>query len=136
MGDISPIGDVDTWVRSGAAVGDLIFAYVDTGRSTLLKDSFLSVLENDGTLIESDNDDGPSSGSVVAGAIVPTAGQVFFEVREDGNNGEITPYELFQVIADPADTAAEAEPNDSPLQATPVTATVMTGDIAAIGPPD
>jgi len=134
VGGISPTGDVDNWVRSGANAGDLVFAYVDTGRSSSGFDSLLSVLENDGvTLIESDDANGPGSSSVVAGAIVPTAGQVFFEVREDGDHNTITPYELFQVIADPADTAAEAEPNDSPVTATPVTATVMTGDVAVTG---
>ena len=131
-GEINPIGDIDYWARSGAAAGDLVFAYVDTGRSSTSADSLLGVFASDGvTLIEADDADGPGSGSVVAGAIVPTAGQVFFEIREDGDNNTITPYELFQVIADPADTAAEVEPNDSPATATPVTATVMTGDVAA-----
>ena len=130
-GEISVLGDSDFWRAGGAVPGDLIFAYVDTQNSTNGFDSRLLVLANDGTtLIERDDSDGPGFGSVVAGAIVPQAGTVFYEVFEDGDNDTITPYQLYQAVIDPADTASEVEGNDSAATANLITARIMSGNVS------
>ena len=135
-GNVSPAGDVDFWASGGAAVGELVFAQIDTGESTTGADSTLNVLANDGTtVIEFDDDDGGPLESVVAGAPVPQAGSVYYEVREYGNNGEVTPYHLTAVVVDPSAAVAETEPNDTAGTATAVSAAMMTGELTA-GAPD
>ncbi|MBN2562635.1 MAG: pre-peptidase C-terminal domain-containing protein, partial [Phycisphaerae bacterium] len=128
---ITPVGDYDFWVVSNLAVGDLVFVYVDTQSSTTMWNSWLCVVDNDGTtLIESDLSDGPDSGSVVAGAVVATAGDVYYRVNESGDDQTITPYEIYQAVLNPTDTAAEAEPNDAVgTNATPISAGVMTAEV-------
>jgi hypothetical protein len=134
-GGITPAADVDFWSGAGAAIGNLVFAHVDTGESSGGTDSTLNVLANDGaTVIEFDDDDGGPLESVVAGAPVPQAGNVFFEVHEYGDNGTITPYHLTVVVVDPAAAVAETEPNDTAATATPVTAAMMTAQLAAAAP--
>ncbi len=129
-GDISPAGDVDFWSVAGAAVGDLVFAQTDTGESTTTPDTTLTVRAADGsTLIEFDDDDGGPLESAVAGAPVPQAGAVFFEIHEFGDNALITPYHLTAVVVDPASAVAESEPNDDAPSATPVTAPMMTAAV-------
>jgi hypothetical protein len=115
-GDINPVADVDLWWARNAAVGDLVFAYVDTQPSSTTTDSVLTVLANDGTtVIETDPvNSGPGNGSVVAGAIVPQAGVVFYRINEYGDDAQITPYDLFQAVVKPADTAAEWGPTTRP----------------------
>ncbi len=67
LGAIGSVGDVDVWKRTGVSLFDLIFAYVDTTGSTD-RDSFLDVLLNDGTtVLESDNNSGPSTSSASRG---------------------------------------------------------------------
>jgi uncharacterized repeat protein (TIGR01451 family) len=125
LGDISPIGDNDWWVMGGASVGDLIFAYIDTtGATSIMKDSTLNVSANDGiTLIEYDDDDGPDRSSVVAGANVTQAGDVYFMVGDFANNDELTPYWIYAAVLDPAtDSMTEVEPNNTAGNATPITA--------------
>ena len=132
-GSITPAGDVDWWMMGGAAVSDLVFAFVDTSPSSLSTDSQLNVYANDTTtLIEFDDDDGPGLSSVVAGAVVPQAGNVYYRINEYNDDGEITPYLMFVTQLDPAtDSAAETEPNDSAATATPITAVMMTGQIVS-----
>src|SRR6185295_18689591 len=96
-------------------------------------DSFLTVLANDGTtVIETDDDDGPGlqAGSVVAGAVIPQFGNVFFQVNEFSDDDDIVPYRLYTQIVRSGDSAAEVEANDTPATATPVSATMMTGHVA------
>ena len=137
-GGISPAGDTDWWMMGGASVDDLAFAYVDTSSSSTGADSQLNVYANDTTtLIEFDDDDGPSLSSVAAGAVVPQAGNVYFRINEFGDNGEITPYLLLVIMLDPStDSAAETESNDSAATATPISAVMMTGAIVSTTAPD
>ena len=105
------------------AVNDLVFALV-TGA-----DPTLDVFANDGTtVIASDDDDGPGTSAAIAGAVVPQGGTVYFDVDGFGD-GAVGSYELFQVIADPGDAAAESEPNGTFGTADPVTATIMNGTV-------
>lgn len=130
-GDLSPAGDVDFWSSAGAAVGDLVFVQTDTGESTTGADTTLNVLADDGTtVIEFDDDDGGPLESAVAGAPVPQAGSVYFEVHEFGDNFEVTPYHITVVVVDPATAVAETEPNDTAATATPITGAMMTGELA------
>ncbi|MFH1419829.1 MAG: PPC domain-containing protein, partial [Planctomycetota bacterium] len=133
VGMINPVGDRDYWIESGAQPGDLIFAYVDTQRSSTGHDSFLRICRDGCSIgIEDDDSDGRNFGSVVAGAIAPAAGDTFYLISKDGDNQTIIPYEFFHAIVDSADTAAEIEGNDTAATATPITASVMTGDV--VGP--
>lgn len=131
---ITPVGDVDFWRAERAGVGDLVFAYVDTHGSSSSFDSELTVLANDGaTVIEYDDDDGPPavllSGSVVAGAPVPQAGDVFYAVRQTGSTAQITPLELYQAVLPAGNTAAELETNNTVANANLVSAAIMTGTL-------
>jgi hypothetical protein len=135
-GDISPIGDVDWWVMGGASVDDLIFIYIDSTVSTSLStDSVLNVYANDGTTqIEYDDDDGPGSSSVVAGALVPQAGDVYFRVHEFGNDNTIYPYDIYAAVLDPvADSMSEVEPNDTWSTATLVSSFKIVNGNMPIG---
>lgn len=127
-GNISPTGDDDWWVMGGASVGDLIFVYIDTSGSSSSLDSVLDVYANDqATSIELDDDDGPPPGiftsSVVAGAIVPQAGNVYFWVYEWIGDELITPYGIYAAVLDPVtDSMNEVEPNNTWQTATPISA--------------
>ncbi len=128
---ISPAGEIDFWRTPGAAAGELIFAYVDTSSSNLSTDSVLDVLANDGTtVIESDNDDGPGLSSVIAGAIVPQDGDIFFRITESGNN-ETMGYRLFQAVLDPADSVSELEPNNTPATANFISKPIVQGNVSS-----
>lgn len=142
-GDISGVGDIDYWVMDGASVGDLIFAYVDTSGSSSSLDSELNVFANDQTTgIEYDDDDGPPSGvwasSVVAGAIVPQAGNVYFGLNEWANDQLITPYGIYAAVLDPVtDSKNEVEPNNAWGTATPITPLkIVNGDMTVGGAAD
>jgi len=121
--------DVDYWRAVPANSGDLVFAYVNTQDSTMSDDSFLELLANDGTFIESNDSDGVGDGSVVAGATVPQSGSVLFRITEDGSDAFITQYEIFHAIVDRDDTAAEVENNNNANSANGIPAIIMTGDI-------
>jgi hypothetical protein len=130
VGEITPAGDADWWAVENANPGDLVFAYVDTQSSTTSRDSTLRVFASDGTtLIETDADDGPDLSSAVAGAVVPQAGRVHFEVTGP-SSGTISQYELYQAVVSPTDSAAESETNDSTADADPILSTIMSGSVA------
>ena len=139
VGAVSPPGDTDYWVGLTNSFGvdpnpgDLVFAYVDTQHSTTSPDSFLTVYDSMGGVIEMDDNDGPGYSSVIAGATLGLPGPVFFQVDEWAFS-DISQYELYTEIVDPADSAPEFEPvpyfNDTPGTATPITATMMTGTVA------
>jgi len=129
------VPNVDVW-RSSAAVGDLLFAYVDTQESTAFKESSLIILNNDGaTTLESDVADGPPlgfvGGAVVAGAVVTQPGNVYYVVNSFNNNvvTSVSPYRLYQAVVNPAQSAAEQEGNDSVATANPVSARMMTATV-------
>lgn len=132
-GSITPVGDNDYWMRAGAAQFDLLFAFVATNESTNSPDSVLDVYANNGAMIESDDDDGPDASSVVAGAVIPQNGNVFFRVTEFGGNDLITPYSLHHAIVSPNDAMPEAEGNDTADTANIVRARLVTGNV---GPTD
>src|SRR5262249_23237884 len=95
-------------------------------------DSVLDILANDGTTpIESD-DDGPSTSSAVAGAVVPQgqAGNVFFKVTAKSATATINPYSLFQIVVSPTDVAAEVEPNNTLATPSLVNARLTTGSVS------
>jgi hypothetical protein len=99
-GSIDPAGDIDWWSRAGAAVGDLVLAYVDTENSTN-QDSQLNIYNNDGTtLIVFDDDSGPGLSSCAAGSVAQ-AGNVLFRINEYNDDGQIIPYELYQLVVKP-----------------------------------
>jgi hypothetical protein len=128
-GDIDPIADADFW-RTPAAVGDLIFIFVDTSTAGPAEDSFLQVLANNpATLIEDDDSDGPVLSSVVAGAVVPQTGSVFYRVNEFGDNAEFSFYQLHHAIVKPADSVPETEGNDTTATADRITARMITGNV-------
>lgn len=130
-GSIDPAGDIDWWGRAGAAVGDIVFAYVDTQHSTG-QDSQINIYNNDGTtLIVFDDDSGPGLSSCAGGVSVAQAGNVFFRINEYNNDGQIIPYELYQLVIAPGVAVAETEPNDTSATATPITSAVMSGATAA-----
>ena len=127
-GALSYPGDVDHF-KASADLDDLVFTYVDTQHSETGRNSVLTLIANDETtIIESDDDDGPFASSVIAGAVVPESGDVFYKVT--GSQGEmISRYELYQVVVDPGDVASGSGSNDTPQTASPVIATMMEGRV-------
>ncbi|OQZ06798.1 MAG: hypothetical protein B6D36_03185, partial [Planctomycetes bacterium UTPLA1] len=114
LGDITPVGDHDFYFTGPVVTGDLVFAWADSVGSAPSVTIDLNVWANDGaTLIESDNNDGPVSSAVVAGAIAPQTGSVYFEVNEDGDNSDLNDYELYHAVVNPALSANEVEGNNS-----------------------
>lgn len=130
-GQINPIGDGDFWRVPHASVGDLVFAWVDTRVSPAVNgdksDSLLTLFDNNGQVIGFDDDDGPQLSSVVAGAVVPVAGNVFYGVTEKAGPHILNLYRLHHAIVSPADVGSEVEPNDLPDQANFITSKVTTG---------
>jgi hypothetical protein len=130
------VAEFDFW-KTPVEVGDLVFAYVDAQDSSGFKAAYLSVVLKDGTLLEFDPGDGTPSGSLaggaaVAGAVASQAGDLYYLV-----NGQvafsatsISPYRLYQAVVRPSENAAEAEPNDTPATANPLTARMMTGTVS------
>src|SRR6266404_5338801 len=124
----------DYW-RSLAAVGDLVFAFADAQESSANKDSTLTVLNNDETILEVDFEDGPPAGpgssAVVAGAVVSQAGNVYLVIGGFSDvSTTISPYRLYQAVVKPAESAAEQEPNDTIATANSLTARMMTGTVS------
>jgi hypothetical protein len=117
-GDISPVGDIDWWVREGWGVVDgVVFAFADTSTSSNT-DSELSVFADDGTtLIEYDDDDGPLMSSCVAGAVIPQDGDVYLRLSEYQNNSEISPYALYLMVSPVSYGSSELEPNNDSIHA-------------------
>lgn len=112
-GEISPWGDIDWWDAGLQDFFTLVFAYCDTSSSNY-RDSQLGVYSGDPdnlTLIEFDDDDGPSLSSCIAGAVIPEIGSVFFRVNEYLDDGEIAPYDLHQHITIEQGNS-EFEPNN------------------------
>ena len=115
----------DVWSQTGAA-GDLVFAFVDAQNSTASQDVLLDVLENDGsTVIDNFNSGISAGGSVTQG------GNVFYNVQSNPfGGGEVTPYQIYSSVVDPAAAIAETESNDTSATANPITAeTLVTGDL-------
>jgi hypothetical protein len=132
QGAINPIADVDYWRASGADIGDIVFAMVDTQNSTMSTQSDLRIFAADGTtLIGAELVSGNVKNTIVAGAIVPQAGNVYMQVSEDTFDGPdvITSYDIYQAVIDPADTAAGSEPNNTPATAAGIPTMMTTGSV-------
>lgn len=129
----SPNNDQDYWRVRDVSVGDLVFAYVDTQHSTTSTDSYLSVRANDESVIDFDDRSGPGSSSVIAGAIAPLQGNIYFRITEDGSNQTIEGpgggYRLYQAVIDPVQTGNEIESNDSAATANFIAAPIMQGNV-------
>ena len=121
VGAIAPIGDHDVWAVSGAQVGFQIFALVETAESTTGDtDAILVARDANGAQIAQDDNDGPGQAPALGGVAVTIAGDVFYEISDLNDDGTISPYRIFQLVADPAAAVGETEPNDTAAQATPV----------------
>lgn len=130
LGDITPVGDHDFFFTGPVATGDLVFAWADSVGSAPSDTIDLNVWANDGvTLIEFDDNDGPASSAVVAGAIAPQAGSVYFDVSENADNSELNDYELYQAVVNPAHSANEVEGNNSSAFANIISAPIMNGTV-------
>jgi hypothetical protein len=133
----SYVANNDFW-RSSVAVGDLIFIYVDAQESSDRKDPHVYVLNDDGTLLESDTYDGPpaglGTGSAVAGAVVSQAGNAYYSVSSNAaiSASSTLSYRLYQAVVNPAQSAAEQEGNDTIATANPITARMITGTVSGL----
>lgn len=132
------VSNNDIW-RNSASVGDLIFVFVDARESSDLKLSLLAVINNDGaTVLESDAWDGPPAGdgdgSVVAGAVVSQAGNVFYTVYSNSAPAATSTlsYRLYQAVVKPTESAPEQEPNNTVATANAITARMMTGTVSGL----
>ncbi|HKQ49403.1 MAG TPA: thrombospondin type 3 repeat-containing protein [Phycisphaerae bacterium] len=129
-GEIDPDGDIDFWRAPNVAVNDLIFVLVDMEPAGPAEDSILQVLANNpATLIETDDQDGPALAPVVAGAIVPQSGNVFYRVNESGDDASFSFYQIHHAIVKPADSVAESESNNTAVIANRITARMITGSV-------
>ncbi len=137
--NIDPAGDID-WYDVAANGGDLLFAAVRTLDSAG-QDSQLRAFAPDGTTeLEFDDDDGDaplgSLGSVIAGLSLPV-GSNYLRVNEYGDNGTITPYQLYTSLHDPGTMAYELEANDTYTDANPLTApALISGHVGVAGDED
>jgi hypothetical protein len=121
QGDVTPVGDHDFWKASGATVGFQIFALVDTAESTTGDTNAILVARDaNGAQIAQDDDDGPGQAPALGGVPVTVAGDLFYEVSDLNDDGEISPYQLFQIVADPTAAVDETEPNDTAAEANAV----------------
>ncbi|RIK67596.1 MAG: hypothetical protein DCC65_05535 [Planctomycetota bacterium] len=130
--EISPAGELDTYRVPHCQAGDLIFAWVDSRVSPPdadgnKPDSLLQVLNSDGRVLESDDNDGPKLGSVVAGAETDAPGDVFYRVMDPSIPHVLDAYELHHAVVSPADAVSETEPNDTIDQADFITSRLTTG---------
>ncbi len=127
IGNINPIGDVDWWVIDGASPGDLVFGHADLSGA---------VFSDGEALLRFWADDGTTQigtlrlPDLIAGEVVPQAGRVYVEMRDQSDNEEVAVYALFHAVVSPADAAMEQEPNDTPATATPVDRAIMHGTAA------
>ncbi len=129
LGNISPVGEGDIWKQEGPfAVGDLVFAYVDTQDSTGSTNSSLALFDSIFAPFAGDLDDGPGLSSAIGGAELTTPGRIFIVVREAFNAAMITPYSLYQVVATPDQAANEVEPNNSPGESKAPSGIVTNGE--------
>ena len=129
VGDIHPVGDRDFWKVSDAIEGDQIFALLQTALSSSGNtDAVMVAYDTNAAPINDDDNDGPGLAPAMAGDVVPVSGDVYYEIFDLNDDGVITPYRLFQMIADPATSVPETEPND-----TAATANAVAGQSLATG---
>lgn len=135
-GGITPAGDVDYWSGFVNAVGDLVFAYVDTQENVNNGDAVVQILGMDQTtVLGQDSGSGPSGGAVVAGVTNPNAmsisNDVFYRINELNDDNTIPSYTLYQASISPGESANEVEGNDSMATANPIQAAMTTGRLTS-----
>lgn len=125
---ITPDGDIDVF-RVNAPSGSRLWVYVDTGGPTNpgseSLNSTLRVLRSNGSIIETDFDDGTGNGldlttetglsSVIGGVVLTGSGDnnYFIEVNEFLFNNVIDPYRLFVVVTNATPTAENNTANNT-----------------------
>ena len=118
----------DVWSQSAPTAGDLVFAFVDAQNSTAGQDVLLDVLENDGSTVIDNFNNGIS-----AGGAVTQGGDVFYNVQANPFGGdEVTPYEIYASVVDPSAAVPETESNDTSVTANAISEeTLITGDLGS-----
>lgn len=134
QGFISDLDDIDFWRVPNVATGELVFAYVDPRLSPevndIQPDSVLTVLDNSLNTLETDDNDGPKRGSVVAGLPLGQGGSAFYKVEENGNEHVLVAYHLHQAVVDAARSFEETEPNETAAEANPIVDLIAAGNVA------
>ncbi len=113
QGTIDPIGDVDYYVFFARA-GDRVDLATITASSVASTDTVIDLIASDGvTVIESDDNDGSQTdlASSISGRLLPSAGNYFVRVREQGDDARVLPYVLFARLQRDA-PSVDIEPND------------------------
>lgn len=114
-GSVFPNADVDVYSFTAAA-GDKVYAAVQTSFSSNgSTDSQLRLFASDGiTLIEFDNDDGTfgSLSSSIAGAVIPSSGTYYLEVKYNTATTQLRGYDLYLKVQSGSPTP-EVESNDT-----------------------
>ncbi len=130
-GDIYPNADVDFY-SFYANAGDRVFAATQTSSGQGGSNSTLDLIDTDGaTILETDLDDGSfgTTASSIAGKAVPTSGVYYLKVTGSTATTQIRYYDLYLQVQSGA-PAAEVEPNNSTVTATPMNANrFMSGAI-------
>lgn len=132
VSNISPVGDIDWYSSPGRVSGELVFAFMDSQGSSASQDATLYAIDNSLAIIEFDDGSGPGDSSALAGVEIPVDGNLYLASIETTSAAQITPYVLYHAIVNPADAAAETEPNDSVGQAQPVAGSLVTGEVSGI----
>jgi hypothetical protein len=119
---------IDVWRISGTSPNDRLWAMVD---APMLSDPALAATVGAGeSVIGSDDQSGPEGDPVIAGVPLALGGDVFLRVTPSLMGGSVAPYSLMAYVAQPGDIGPEVEPNDNVLEARPITAPVMAGDLS------
>jgi len=131
IGGLTATNDASFWRVPHVDAGDLIFAWVDSRPSPevngVAADSFLTVLDDSGNPLEFDDNDGPGRSSVIAGLVAPRSGNAFYRVSQIGGTHALVQFAIHHALVNPADSAAEREPNDTPAQAELIRSKITTG---------
>ncbi len=119
-----PEADQDFY-RFTAQAGNRVYAATQTSWSSAdatQPDSVLDIIDANGMVLETDDDDGSMAGlsSSIAGVAIPSQGTYYLRVQKKGG-GELRPYDLHFRRRDGA-PAAELEPNGDLALATPLPA--------------
>lgn len=120
----------DLWRVTGGNVGDRVYAYADANGNAIDANPALALVIGAGeTVIASDDDSGPAQSPVVAGVPLPIAGDAFVRIAPSLPGSSVGLYQLLTYIARPGDVASEIEPNDNILDARPLIAPVIEGNL-------
>ncbi len=131
-GSILAPDTADVFRLADTSTDERLFAYVDTQFAGAAPDATIeAVVGSGGTVIAEDGDSGPGSSPAIAGVPLPLGGDVFLRVTPSAMVPPLGPYALMTFVARPSDVAAETEPNDAFLEARPLLAPVVAGDLQA-----